>query len=455
MVRIATLLTRTLGAAALCALLLAACGGARPRTTTAGAAAQGATKPQTHDDYTVYLYSSLPRRGPQRRASLQTQQGIRLALALLDNHKVGSFRVRYRALSASAPHRSGWSPEQTVENAEKVAANPQAVAYIGELDSDATKLSLPILNQAGIAQITPGSPYPGLTDGITLKGFKITGSDEPTKYYPQHTQTLLRLIPNDLVQASAVLLLLQKAGCHAAGVWQFGGGSDAAALLVAIKAYAAHYHITVPTLTALPKPSAHTKDYYTYAVNLKGKIGCAVLTGRATRAAVAFTTELRDQALVPGGLAPGTIVGTSGLCNAGWTDFRRGGVQSQVAASLYCTTPIRPMTVKNYHGSAAFIAAFRRHHHHRRPSTYAYLGYEAAEMVFTAMNNLGNGLDNRSTLMSSLLDGADRSGALGNNFDPNGNLRDWAYGVEKVDSRTHAPVFYETLEPTYVPSSEG
>ena len=57
------------------------------------------------------------------------------------------------------------------------ARNPQTVAYIGDLNTGATELSLPILNQAGIVQLTPGSGYPGLTDKVT--GVTVTPG-EPT-----------------------------------------------------------------------------------------------------------------------------------------------------------------------------------------------------------------------------------------------------------------------------------
>ncbi len=87
--------------------------------------------------------------------------------------------IKYRSLDDTVntskkrrhPH---WvlSLKQVAQNASKVAVNPRAVFYIGDLDSSATQISLQILNLAGIPQIAPGSGYrwldqelPGPRDG--------------------------------------------------------------------------------------------------------------------------------------------------------------------------------------------------------------------------------------------------------------------------------------------------
>ncbi len=96
----------------------------------------------------------------------------------------------------------GWNPAATIQSAVTAARNQQTVAYIGDLDSGATQLSLPILNQAGIVQLTPGSGYPGLTDDVKNVTFPL---GEPNKYYPQSRPSLFRLVPNDIIQAAAIV----------------------------------------------------------------------------------------------------------------------------------------------------------------------------------------------------------------------------------------------------------
>ena len=40
------------------------------------------------------------------------------------------------------------------------------MAYIGEFNSGASKISIPILNRAGIPQISPANTYNGLTTPV-------------------------------------------------------------------------------------------------------------------------------------------------------------------------------------------------------------------------------------------------------------------------------------------------
>lgn len=413
-----TLMHAAAGATAVvCALAVVACGSQqKARTSTAKS-----TKAPKHDIHTIYVYSSLPLSGPQAAESRQIEDGVELAFAGKNTH-VGAYKIKYQHLPDSAKHGSGWNATVTVRNAEEAARNPQTIAYIGELNSGATELSLPILNQAGIVEITPGSGYPGLTNQV--KG--VTQQNEPGKYYPQGDRTLLRLIPSDLVQAAAALDLLKQSGCQHLGVWQFGSNatSDATAtsLADAIKATAARYGIS---LVSTPPLTSSSKTYdYSYLVKLHSSgLNCAVLVGHAGTAAATFTTELHYQ------LAAGAkIVGTNGLCNRGWTKPLKRAVVTAVESSLLCTTPLRPLS--DYQGSQSFAAAFRSMYH-RNPQAAGYLGYEAAELVRSAVSNLSTDLDNRRTLVDALTNGYAEDTA-GNTFDPNGNVSSLAYGVDKI-----------------------
>ncbi|HLH15060.1 MAG TPA: hypothetical protein VKV16_09750, partial [Solirubrobacteraceae bacterium] len=123
------------GTLLLAAWLVSACGSAhRARAPHADTA----SRRPVHNTRLVYIYSSLPARGPQAAASRQIEAGIEFALARA-GRRIGRFHVRYERLSG-----------QPVADAERAARNPQTVAFIGELDSGATALSLPITGQAGI-----------------------------------------------------------------------------------------------------------------------------------------------------------------------------------------------------------------------------------------------------------------------------------------------------------------
>lgn len=85
--------------------------------------------------------------------------------------------------------------------------------YIGELDSEATKLSLPILNEAGVPEIGPAGTYVGLT---THEPGAAPG--EPAKYQPAGSRTFLRIVPRDSVEAAAALEAMKQAGCQRVAV---------------------------------------------------------------------------------------------------------------------------------------------------------------------------------------------------------------------------------------------
>ncbi len=69
------------------------------------------------------------------------------------------------------------------------------MVYIGTLNSGAAKVSIPILNQAKMAMISPANT----ADGLTLKS-DDSGPGEPDKYYPNGIRNYMRVVPVDGLQ---------------------------------------------------------------------------------------------------------------------------------------------------------------------------------------------------------------------------------------------------------------
>ncbi|HWD70666.1 MAG TPA: ABC transporter substrate-binding protein [Solirubrobacteraceae bacterium] len=445
MVRLGNLLKRTLAPAAICALVIAGCGSQeKPH-----AAATGTTTTAAADNHSVWIYSSLPEGGPERAQATQIRAGIKLALGSIQKRYHG-FQIRYLALNDSLirhvsrrGNTNGWNPSATVRDAERAARNPQTIAYIGDLSSGATELSLPILNQAGIAQITPGSGYPGLTDSYSpSKGIAITQPGEPARYYPQSPRNLLRMIPSDIVQASAVLSLLHKGGCPTVAAWEFGGtpenAPETAALLGAVARTAPLYGMKyVPP----PKLPPSTKSYVTYtSATLKPlNIRCAVLVGRVTPAAEMFTTELREQL---GASLP--VVGTDGFCTASWARGIAKPYAKEVLPGLYCTTPALP--IRRYPKSAGFVAKFVGAFH-QRPTAYSYYGYEAAEMVLRVLRDVASADDARKQVLLGLVQEFVPDQPVPAFTFINGSVESTRYGIEHFNAGG-LPVYYKTVAPT-------
>ena len=83
-------------------------------------------------------------------------------------------------------------------NARRAAQDSSTAAYIGELDSEPTRASLPITNDAGIAQISPGA------SGIDLTAPAEGYPNSPEAYRPSGEVSFPRVVPSDAVQVRAL-----------------------------------------------------------------------------------------------------------------------------------------------------------------------------------------------------------------------------------------------------------
>lgn len=177
------------GALALC--VLGGCGGG----SGAGTKVRGGE---------LVIYSSAPQRGPSAAQGRDVDAGARLALDDA-GQKAGKFKVRYVALDASGD-KGRWDPARVSANARRAAANPRTIAYIGEIDPEASAISIPILNKEGILQVSPLDTAEGLTrtDGA--------GPGEPDKYYPSKGRNFARIVPADHVQAAATATYMKARG---------------------------------------------------------------------------------------------------------------------------------------------------------------------------------------------------------------------------------------------------
>ena len=116
--------------------------------------------------------------------------------------------MKYTSLDDSTAQAGTWTPRPRQANAQKVASDDYAVAYIGEFNSGASAVSIPILNEVPIAQISPANTAVGLTSDEP-------GADkgEPDKYYPTGERHYLRIVPKDTIQGAALATIMKEDGC--------------------------------------------------------------------------------------------------------------------------------------------------------------------------------------------------------------------------------------------------
>jgi branched-chain amino acid transport system substrate-binding protein len=404
--------------ALLVVVALGACGGGGNGTSTGGADATGPA------GKIIDIYSSLPMRGPAAAAGVSIVNGIKLALAQ-SGGKAGPFKVQYTSLDDS--ESSGWDANQTATNARKAAADPQAVYYIGEFDDDASEVSMPILNEAGIPQVSPSNTYVGLT------------ASAPGNYFPTGTRTYLRIVPTDAVQAAADLLAMHEARCMRVAVAsdQEAYGTGLAKLIDLQKNY---YGIDVVNNGAID-PTAHS--FRTYALTLKGaRADCLLIAGVASKGIVELTDEVHAE------LPTVKFFGPADMCTSAWTNAKDGGVPAAVDPLIQCTQATQSPAA--YPGGKAFLAAYKAKYPGSNPGPYAILGYEAMRLGLSTIGLLGPNGDSKSAVLSELFATTGRHSVLGTySFNKVGDTTLKAIGLYKVGAGGD-PTFDKTITPTRV-----
>jgi ABC-type branched-subunit amino acid transport system substrate-binding protein len=162
--------------------------------TAAGPASAATT---AADPTVARVYVSLPREGKGAPSAALIAKGLKAAVRL-HGADAGGRRIRLVWLNDARGAR--WAPDLVVANAERAAADPSAIAYVGEGNSAATALSMPIVNRAGLTHLSPVSTASELTAEATAATYQPTG-----------VQTFYRPFPSDARQSLALLSSVVRA----------------------------------------------------------------------------------------------------------------------------------------------------------------------------------------------------------------------------------------------------
>jgi ABC-type branched-subunit amino acid transport system substrate-binding protein len=155
----------------------------------------------------VAVYVSLPLTGPRAGDGREAADGARLALEEAGG-KGGSLQVHATFLDDA--HGKPWDPVAVGANARRAVQNSSTAAYIGELDSEPTRASVPITNDAGIPQVSPGA------GGIDLTRPASGYPDAPDRYRPSGNVNFARTVPADDVVVDAAADWVSELGATAA-----------------------------------------------------------------------------------------------------------------------------------------------------------------------------------------------------------------------------------------------
>jgi branched-chain amino acid transport system substrate-binding protein len=417
-------LAPTLAAVAIAALAAAGC-------SNNSSTGSGDTAGTTSSGNTVDVYSSLPMLGSSTAQTNPMVNGIKLALAQARD-MAGRFHVKYIELNDATAAAGQWDPNQTQSNAREAATDPKAVYYIGEFNSGASEVSIPILDQSGLAQVSPANTYVGLT--TDLPG---SSAGEPMKFYPTGVRNYLRIVPIDSIQAAADLMAMHNAGCTRVAVAndKQAYGAGLAQLLTLEKGY---YGVNIVSNTGID-PTA--PNFRSYASTIKSEAAtCFFFAGTVSNGAVQITKD------VAAALPTAKIFAGDGACTNSFTQASAGGVPASIAARIQCS--VATQNLKSYPGGERFLAAYKAAYHVASPDPYAIYGYEAMELGLSTIAKLGPNGDDKADVVKALFATKDTRSVLGTfGFNQFGDTTLKSYGIYKVGP-DGAPVFFETLTPT-------
>jgi branched-chain amino acid transport system substrate-binding protein len=386
--------------------------------TACGDDDDGGDEPTGSGADSVNVYSSLPLQGAQRLQTLAMVNGIKLALEQAGG-KAGDIAVKYTSLDDSTAQAGNWTPEATAANARRVAQDDAAVAYIGEFNSGASAISIPLLNEVPIAQVSPANTAVGLTSDEP-------GADEgePDKYYPSGKRHYLRIVPKDTIQGAALATVMDEDGCRNAGILNdkevYGAG-----LARNIESSAEALGLDVATNEGID-PKA--PNFRAQAASLKSMgVDCFVFAGVTPNGAVQLFKD------VSAALPEAKLYGPDGVSNPEFFVTDEGGIPADVAAKVKVT--VATLSPDQYPPEGQrFFEQYKETYGVSSVDPYAIYGYEAMTLVLDTCERLGRDCSDRQAMIDALFETRGRESVLGTyDIDENGDTTITDYGVYRIE----------------------
>jgi branched-chain amino acid transport system substrate-binding protein len=387
---------------------IAACGSdnnsGSSNSSTSGGGNTGSTS--------LTIYSSLPLQGDSRPQSVAVVNGEKLALEKAGG-KAGKYTIKYTSLDDSTAATGKWDPGATSGDARKAAQDKSTIAYLGEFNSGASAISIPILNEAGILQISPSNTAIGLT--------RAQGADkgEPDKYYPSGKRTYGRVVPADHIQAAAQVTYQKDNGCTKTYILNdkevYGKG-----LADNVVAVAKTQGLQILGNDGIDPKAA---NYRALASSIKSKgPDCIFFGGITQNNAVQLWTDLH--AAMP----TVKLFGPDGVADSVFPKK----ISSSAAKQTWITVPT--LDPKLYPQSGQDFFKEYKAKYGSDPDPYAIYGYEAMSVALQAIQNAGDKGNDRQAVIDAFFKIKDRNSVLGTySIDENGDTTLSDYGADRIN----------------------
>lgn len=363
-------------------------------STTSDSGASGADS--------VTVVSSLPLTGSSLGQSQSVVNGIQQALDETDSKVCdGKLAINYESLDDATAAAGKWDPAQETANANQAVADANVVAYIGTFNSGAAKLSIPILNQAGLLMISPANTAPGLTKPGQGE------PNEPDVYYPTGKRNYARVVPADDLQGAAGANWAKDMGVKAVYILDdqelYGKG-----LSGVFEEKAKALGITVLGHEGIdPKAS----DYKALMTKIKAlNPDMIYFAGITQNNAGQIIKDMRGVGMTADQVK---FMGPDGIFEQAFIDAA--GQDAEGAYATFGGVPGKELTGAGQVWYEAYKQQFGA-----EPEAYAAYGYEAAKVVIQALNQVCK--NDRTAILDAVMGTKDFTGVLGTwSFDANGD----------------------------------
>jgi branched-chain amino acid transport system substrate-binding protein len=386
---------------------LAACGSSNDDSGSSTAGSSGTAS----GSKSLTIYSSLPLQGDSRAQSLSVVNGEKLALESQGN-KVGDFSIKYVSLDDSTAAAGKWDPGATSADARKAAQDKTTIGYLGEFNSGASAISIPILNEAGVLQVSPSNTATGLTRSL--------GADkgEPDKYYPSGKRTYGRVVPADHIQGAAQVSYQKDNGCtktYLLNDKEVYGAGLAKNVVVAAKTQG----LTIAGNAGIDPKAA---NYRSVATTIKATgADCVFFGGITDNNGVQLFKDLH--AAMP----TAKLFGPDGVAETAFTSK----LGSSVEKATYITNPT--LDPKLYPASGQEFFKTYKAKYGADPEAYAIYGYEAMGVMLEAIKNAGAKGNDKQAVIDAFFKIKNRESVLGTySIDENGDTTLSDYGGDRV-----------------------
>ncbi len=401
-----------MGLAASLLVAVTACG-----SSSEGSAGSGGTSGEGGDAITIY--SSVPLQGAGAPIGEAIVNGIQLAFEQA-GYQAGGVTISYVPLDDSTAEAGSWTAEAERANAQRAVDDDSAVAYLGTFNSGAAAVSIPILNQAGMAMISPGNTAVGLTSSDPGADVK---AGEPGIYYPTGVRNYARIVPRDTVQGAALAKLMATDGCTRVAVAHdqelYGTGL---ATNIQISSEGLGYQL-MPSIGIDPDASDFSAITAGFAA---AGVDCFVFAGITANGAVQLFTDVAEA--LPGA----KLYGPDGVAESTFSNPSDGGVSAEVAARTKVTIPT--LSASNYpEAGRQFFADYAARYGDADPNSFAIYGYEVGSLILDVLERATDPTD-REAVRQALFETTNRSSVLGSySIDADGDTTLTAYGVYRIE----------------------